>query len=95
MTIGEKQLYYWAWWANVDPATGRINKGCWGYKESESELITEMSKRGKSRNDYEIYATPHYGESQVKHEINDLISAKTRNIDRAIQARYKSPVERR
>ena len=84
-------LYYWAWWANKDPETGRINKGIWGYKLSEAELVSEMSSRGKGRNDYEIHATPHYGEAQVKHEINDLVSQKVRNIDRAIQARYKKP----
>ena len=93
--IEPRKLYYWAWWANADPATGRINKGCWGYKETEADLVGEMSKRGKSRNDYEIYATPHYGESQVKHEINDLIASKVNNIDKAIQARYRKPVEGR
>lgn len=93
--MNEEIKYYWAWWANVDPVTGKLNKGCWGYKESEAELVSEMSRRGKGRNEYEIYATPHYGEAQVKHEINDLIASKTRNIDRAIQARYRKPVEER
>lgn len=91
-----EQLYYWAWWANIDQSTGRLDKGCWGYKLTESELVSEMASRGKSRNDYEVYKTPHYGESQVKHEINDLIAQKisgvfkSRAIDRAIQARYQN-----
>jgi hypothetical protein len=93
MIFDTERKYYHAWWANVDPITGKLNKGYWGYKESEAELITEMTKRGMGRNMYEIYISPHRGEAQVKHEINDLIAQKVSNIDRAIQARYRRPIQ--
>ena len=96
MNATDSRRYWWAWWVNIDPQTGRLDKGCWGCKESESELVAEMAKRGKGRNEYEVYVSPHYGEARVKHELNDMITQKVasiyqgRAIDKVIRARYRN-----
>lgn len=86
--------YYWAWWATeIKNPVGelvKILKGIEGYELSEPELISRMASLGKSRNEYEIHKTKHYGESQVKHEINALIAHKIGNIDAALMSRYKT-----
>lgn len=88
------ERYYWAYWVTVAPDGSKILKGIKGAPTTESELVSMMSALGKSRNDYDIACLPYYGESNAKLAINDLIGQKVKNIDAALQARYRTPPEK-
>lgn len=82
--------YWWAYWITTSANGTKMLKGIKGHAPTEAELVTMMSSLGKSRNDYETVCLPYYSEHNAKLCINDLIGQKVKNIDTALQARYRT-----